>query len=173
MKCLGWVHLLSIPSAKSSFCLQGKKQGIFIHPATGEQVNLDLDTYKAGKEGCSLKCTLVLGHACEHLMTLATNGNHDIAKFHPHEKTTKYWQEEMAAGGTFPLPPTDEEIELLSDCFQPEKRMPGVIKNKTGRKPRRKSAHERAVDNKTKIAQSRRRRAVAACKPRPNKKKKK
>ena len=63
MKCLGWVHLLSIPSAKSSFCLQGKKKGIFIHPATGEQVNLDLDTYKAGKEGCSLKCTLVLGHA--------------------------------------------------------------------------------------------------------------
>ena len=106
-------------------------------------------------------------------MTLATNGNHDIAKFHPHEKTTKYWQEEMAAGGTFPLPPTDEEIELLSDCFQPEKRMTGVIKNKTGRKPRRKSAHERAVDNQTKIAQSRRRRVMSACKARPNKKKKK
>ena len=77
-------------------------------------------------------------------------------------------------GGTFPLPPrspTDEEIELLSHCFQPEKRMPAVIKNNTGRKPRKKSAHERAVDNKTKIDQSRRRRAISACKARPNQKK--
>ena len=46
-------------------------------------------------------------------MSLATNGNQDVAKFHPHEKTTKFWQKEMAAGGTSPLPPTDEEIELL------------------------------------------------------------
>ena len=99
---------------------------------------MDLDAYKAGKEGCSLKCPLILGHACEHLMSLASKGHHDIAKSHPHEKTTKYWQEEMAAGGTFPLPPTDEDIELLSHCFQPEKRMPTVIKNKTGRKPRKK-----------------------------------
>ena len=78
----------------------------------------------------------------------------------------------MAAGGTFSLSPTDEEIELRSHCFQPENRMPVVIKNKNGRKPRKYSAHERAVDNKTKIEQSRRRRAISAYKARPNKKKK-
>ena len=106
-------------------------------------------------------------------MSLACKGNHDIAKFHPHEKTTKYWQEEMAAGGTFPLPPTDEDIEQLSQWFQPEKRMPVMIKNKTGRKPRKKSAHERAVDNKAKIENSRRRRTLKVYKARPNKKKQK
>ena len=105
-------------------------------------------------------------------MSLASKGHHDIAKFHPHEKTTKYWQEEMAAGGTFPLPPTDEDIELLSHLFQPEKRMPTVIKNKTGRKPREKSAHERAVDHKAKNNKSRHRRALSVLKARPNKKKK-
>ena len=78
----------------------------------------------------------------------------------------------MAAGGTFPLPPDDEDIQLLSERFQPEKRMPVVIKNKTGRKLRKKSAHERAVDNKAKIEHSRRQRALSASKARPNKKKK-
>ena len=95
-----------------------------------------------------------------------------VANFYPHEKTTKYWQEEMAPGGTFPLPPDDEDTQLLPERFQPEKRMPVVIKNKTGRKPREKSARERAVDNKTKIEHSRRRRALSAYKARPNKKKK-
>ena len=127
--------------------------------------------YKAGKEGCSLQCPRVLGHACEHLMSLASKGNYDIAKFHPHEKTTKYWQEEMAAGGTFPLPPTDEDIDQLSHLFQPEKRMPGVIKNKTGRKPRRKSARERAADFKAKKDKNRHLRALKVYKARPNKKK--
>ena len=47
------------------------------------------------------------------------------------------------------------------------------IRNKTGRKPRNKSAHKRAVGDKTKIDQSRRRRAISAYKARPNKKKKK
>ena len=49
-------------------------------------------------------------------------------------------------------------------------RMSVVIKNKTRRKPRKKSAHERAVDNKAKIEQSYRRRAISAYKARPNKK---
>ena len=78
----------------------------------------------------------------------------------------------MAAGGTFPLPPDDEAIELLSAHFQPEKRMPVVIKNKTSRKPRKKSAHERAVNKKAKIQKSRRRGTALASAARPNKKEK-
>ena len=77
----------------------------------------------------------------------------------------------MAAGGTFPLPPTDEDINQLSHLFQPEKRMPGVIKNKTGRKPRKKSARERAADFKAKKDKNRHLRALKVYKARPNKKK--
>ena len=74
---------------------------------------------------------------------------------------------------TLKSPPTDEDIEQLSQWFQPEKRMPVMVKNKTGRKPRKKSAHERAVDNKAKIENSRRRRTLKVYKARPNKKKQK
>ena len=74
-------------------------------------------------------------------MRFTNDGNRDIAGFHPRKKTTKFRQEDMAAGGTFPLPPVDEALELLSAHFQHEKRMPVAVKTETGCTPRKKSAH--------------------------------
>ena len=72
---------------------QPPPKGVFTLAETCDQVNVDLDAYKAGNEGCSLKRPGILGHACENMVSLAIKGNYDIAEFCPHEKTTTYWKE--------------------------------------------------------------------------------
>ena len=89
-----------------------------VRTASGYDVACDLNEYKNGGLGCSSGDTKVLGHACAHLMAVATKGGKSIEDFHPHHKTTAHLKEIMRAAGKYPTPP-DEESKVRSApvCF--------------------------------------------------------
>ena len=113
-----------------------------VRTASGYDVACDLNEYKNGGLGCSSGDTKVLGHACAHLMAVATKGGKSIEDFHPHHKTTAHLKEIMRAAGKYPTPPDEESKVRSAPVFS------RVIKAKSGRKKRHKKGKEIAMKKK-------------------------
>ena len=119
-----------------------------VRTASGYDVACDLNEYKNGGLGCSSGDTKVLGHACAHLMAVATKGGNSIEDFHPHHKTTAHLKEIMRAAGKYPTPPDEETIQQHKAKFEVRRFVSRVIKAKSGRKKRHKKAKEIAMKKK-------------------------